>query len=102
MAKTGIIAGRLRDKNNKLTQYLSGDRIVYVKGNFSPVLHTFANINNNKCKIWHQSQQMACQRCRRLGHHTSETDKCDAYIEDPEIITIRSHSMYYAIITLHP
>ena len=33
---------------------------------------------------------MACQRCRRLGHHTSETDKCDAYIEDPEVITIRS------------
>ena len=90
MVKTGIIAGRLRDKNNKLTQYLSGDRIVYVKGNFSPVLHTFANINNNKCKIWHQSQQMACQRCRRLGHHTSETDNCDAYIEDPEVITIRS------------
>ena len=37
-----------------------------------------------------QSQQMSCQRCRRLGHHTSETDKCDTYIEDPEIITIRS------------
>ena len=90
MVKTGVIAGRLRDKNNKLTQYLLGDRIVYVKGNFSPVLHTFANINNNKCQISHQSQQMACQLCRRLGHHTSETDKCDAYIEDPEIITIRS------------
>ena len=58
---------------------------MYVKGNFSPVLHTFANINNNKCKILHQSQQRACQRCRRLDHH-----KCDAYIEDPEVITIRS------------
>ena len=32
MIKTGVIAGRLRDKNSKLTQYLSGDRIVYVKG----------------------------------------------------------------------
>ena len=49
LVKTGVIAGRLRDKNNKLTQYLSEDRIVYVKGNFSPVLHTFPNINNNKC-----------------------------------------------------
>ena len=88
--KTGVIAGRLRDKNNNLTQYLSGDRIVYVKGNFSPVLHTVATINNNKCKIWHQSQKLACQRCRCLGHHTSEMDKCDAYVEDPDVITIRS------------
>ena len=90
MIKTGVIAGRLRDKNSKLTQYLSGDRIVYVKGNFSPVLHSFANINNNKCKILHQSQHLACQRCRCLGHHTSETNKCDAYIEDTEGITIKS------------
>ena len=65
---------------------------MYVKGNFSPVLHNFAYniINNAKCKIWHQSQHLACQRCRCFGHHTSETKKCDAYIEDPEVITIKS------------
>ena len=88
--KTGVIAGRLRDKNNNLTQYLSGGRIVYVKGNFSPVLYTFDTINNNKWKIGHQSQKLAYQRCRCLGHHTSETDRCDAYVEDPDVITIRS------------
>ena len=49
-----------------------------------------ATINNNKCKIWYQSQKLACQRCQCLGHHTSETDMCDAYIEDPDVITIRS------------
>ena len=88
--KTGVIAGRLRDKNNNLTQYLSGDRIVYVKGNFFPVLPTFANIDNNKCKVWHQSQKIACQRCHCLGHLTSETEKCAAFVEDPDVITIRS------------
>ena len=92
--KTGVIAGRLRDKNSKLTQYLSGNRIVYVKGNFSPVLHSFANINNNTSKIWHQSQHLACQRCRCLGHHTS-----DAYIEDPEVITIKSQ---YVLCNYYP
>ena len=73
MIKTGVIAGRLHDKNSKLTQYLSGDLIVYAKGNFSSVLHIFANINNNKCKIWHRSQNLAFQWCRCLGHHTLET-----------------------------
>ena len=28
MVKTSVIAGRLRNKNNKLTQYLSGDHIM--------------------------------------------------------------------------
>ena len=64
MIKTDVIAGRLRDKNTILTRYLSGGRIVYIKGNCSPVLHSFANINNNKFKIWHQSQR---QGCRCLG-----------------------------------
>ena len=54
------------------------------------MLHTFAIINNNKCKISHQSQKLACQRCRCFGHHTSGTDKCDAYAEDPDVIRIRS------------
>ena len=38
----------------------------------------------------HQSQHLACQRCRCLGHHTPETKKCDAFIEDPEVITVKS------------
>ena len=83
----GVIAGRLRDKNNSPTQYLSGHRIVYVKGNFSPVLPTFAN---DKCKVWHQSQKIVWQRCHCLGHLTSETEKCAAFVEDPDVIMIRS------------
>ena len=63
---------------------------MYIKRDFSPVLHSFAYINNNKCKIWHQSQHLACQRCCCRGNHTSETKKCDAFIEDPEVITIKS------------
>ena len=90
IVKSGVIAGRLRDKNNKFTHYLSGDRIVYVKGKFSPVLPNFAHIDFTKCKIWHPSQDTACQRCRCLGHHTSEVSKCDAYTEDSDVITIRS------------
>ena len=49
-----------------------------------------AHIDFTKCKIWHPSQDTACQRCRCLGHHTSEVSKCDAYTEDSDVITIRS------------
>ena len=42
MVKTGIIPARLLDNENRLTPFLSGDRFVYVKGNFSSVLHPSA------------------------------------------------------------
>ena len=56
--KTDVIHGRIRDeKNNMLTQFLSGDRFVYVKGKFSPALHSLANINSGRCRIFHASQK---------------------------------------------
>ena len=88
--KTGVISARLRDHNNKLTQYYSGDRFVFVKGNFSPVLHNSAIIENHKCRIFHKSQEQACSRCRKIGHAYTNTAACDAYHNDPNVITIRS------------
>ena len=53
--KTDVIHGRIRDeKNNILTQFLSGDRFVYVKGNFSPVLLSHVDLNSSKCRILHK------------------------------------------------
>ena len=90
IVKTGIIPARLRDNENRLTPFLSGDRFVYVKGNFSPVLHPSAILGGSKCKVLHKSQHEACLRCRHLNHKTHETHKCDAYSDDQEVITIKS------------
>ena len=38
--KSGIIFSRLRDSENKLTPYCSGDRFVYVRGNMSQAIQS--------------------------------------------------------------
>ena len=89
--KSGVIHGRIRnDKNNVLTQFLSGDRFVFVKGNFSPVLPSSANLNSIRCRIWHTPQKHACIRCRHTSHSTSETEKCEAFTNDQEVVIIKS------------
>ena len=90
IVKTGVIPARLRDHENKLTTFLSGDRFVYVRGNFSPALHPTAIMGGSKCRVLHKSQYDACLRCRNLDHKTQETHKCDAYSDDLDVITIKS------------
>ena len=84
IVKTGIIPARL------LTSFLSGDRFVYVRSNFSPALHPTAIMGGSKCRVLHKSQYDACLRCRNLDHKTQETHKCDAYADDLDVITIKS------------
>ena len=64
--KSGIIFSRLRDSENTLTPYCSGDRFVYVRGNMSQAIYSTALIEHNKCRVWHKSQETACARCRNL------------------------------------
>ena len=88
VVKSGVIASRIRDNENKLTPFYTGDRFVYVKGLFSPALHNIELIDHNKCRIWHKSQGVACMRCRQIDHKTTNTSKCNA--EKQNIVTIRS------------
>ena len=68
------------------TKFLSRYRFGYVKGKFSPALHSFANINSGKCRIFHESQKNACMRCRQLNHSTTETEQCEAYSNDQNVL----------------
>ena len=90
--KSGIIFSRLRDSENKLTPYCSGDRFVYVRGNMSQDIHSTALIEHNKCCVLHKVQETACARCRKTDHATTNTNRCDAFKEDPDTIIIRSPS----------
>ena len=56
IVKTGIIPARLRDYENRRTPFSSGDRFVYVKGNFSLALHPSAILGGSKCTVLHKSQ----------------------------------------------
>ena len=89
--RSKVISSRIRGSDNKLTPFYSGDRFVYVKGNFSPVLHATASINFNKCRVFHKAQEKACERCKQISHSTADTDKCDAFCNDcNDIIAFRS------------
>ena len=90
-----IIPTRLRNKKRELTPYLSGDRFLYVRGDFRRVLPSMISINNYKCRVMHQSQELACRRCQFLGHTVNNTAVCD----DPIVISIRSPKTPYVIIT---
>ena len=76
VVKSGVISSRLREMNNKLTKFFSGDRFVFVKGKLTHAFHSHAIIRNAKCRIWHKSQEVACKRCRRLGHTYNNTEAC--------------------------
>ena len=85
-----IIPARLRNKKRELTPYLSGDRFLYVRGDFRRVLPSMISISNHKCRVIHQSQELACRRYRFLGHTANNTAVCDAFCDDPNVIAIRS------------
>ena len=91
VVKSKVISGKIRNQQNELTEYYSGERIVYVKGSFSPALPMYADFGKHRTRVWHASQYDACKRCRHLDHNHLETDKCDAFMqEDDDAIAFRS------------
>ena len=61
-----------------------------MRGNIKRVLPSLISIGNNKCRVFHKSQELACSRCRYLGHSSGNTEACDAHCLDPNLITIHS------------
>ena len=96
IVKSGVISARFRDTQNKLTPFFSGDRFVFVKGNLTQALHTNTFIDFAKCRIWHKKQELACKRCRMIGHLSTDTELCKAFINDQNIITIRSSNCVFS------
>ena len=90
VVKSKVISGKIRNQQNELTEYYSGERIVYVKGSFSPALPMYADFGKHRTRVWHASQYDACKRCRHLDHNQLETDKCDAFMHDDDVIAFRS------------
>ena len=97
--KTSVIHSRIRDQQNKLTRFCSGDRFGYVKGQFSPVLHVNAIVESHRCQILHKSQSDARIRCCETTHRTHETEKCKAYVDDEDVIIIKSQKFLIATIS---
>ena len=86
--RSDVITGKIRNANNELTEFLNGDRYVYVEAGFSPVLEQETTINGHTCRIWHSNQAMKCKRCSGDNHRTTDAVECPAYIDEPEDVII--------------
>ena len=92
--KSGVISARIRDNDNKLTPFYNGYKFVYVKGLFSPSIHNTCLVDNNKCRVWHKSQEKSCARCRHTDHTSLNTEKCEAYTAEQDALSICSPKKY--------
>ena len=100
-----IIHAKLRNQKRELTPFLSGERFVYIKTGLRRALPSVVDINHNQCRIFHPSQEKSCSRCRYMGHSRQNTEVCNAYTENSDIIPIRSannvmSNFYQCVITL--
>ena len=85
-----IRVAKERDDDGELTSFFNGDRYVYAMSPVQPVLPFIARIAEQRCRIFHASQQNTCTVCGTLGHRAKGTD-CPAYTDLQEIETVVSY-----------
>ena len=62
-------------------KFLNGDRFIYMKLNpnvVPPIAHRI-QIGEYDCRVQYSSMNQICERCKRHGHKTSDTKKCEAF-----------------------
>ena len=88
--RSGVILTRIPSRKNNLTQYYNGDRVIYAKQGFYPVLPKYGQINGINCKIWHTHQEMFCTRCETDEYRTIDSAKCETFKDRPGSIVFKS------------
>ena len=78
---------------------------MYITGGVTRALPWVVDINHNKCIIFHPSQEKFCNRCRYTWHCSQNSELCNAYTENSDIISIRSQNnvmsnFYQCVVTL--
>ena len=83
-----------RDRVNQDTpsEYINGDRHLYVHSPVTPPLPKDSYIEGWQVRLWHKTQNNYCRRCAEHGHKTDETDRCPSYQADAPTIAFRADS----------
>ena len=68
--------------NNEPTQFLNGDRYVFMKVDQTHPLPDKCVMGGYPCRIWYSSKRVQCKRCSYHGHRDDSPD-CPYYIEAP-------------------
>ena len=90
--RSGVILTRTRipSRENHLTPYYKGDRVIYAKHGSYPVLPKYGQINGVNCKIRHTHQEMFCTRCETDEHRTIDSEKCESFQDRPGLVIFKS------------
>ena len=87
-----MIRAKGRDpQTKKLTPYLTGDIFFYAVGPIVPPLPKSLNISGTNCLVIHDTQTNFCERCKKVGHQTSDSIKCPLF-EKKNITCVKSPS----------
>ena len=87
--RSDVIRSRIPSRDNNLTSFYNGDRIIYVKEGFFPVLPEDTSISGAPCKVWHPNQKIFCERCCDETHRTFDTNKCDSFCATPNSVVFK-------------
>ena len=79
--RSNVINGKVRNSDNELTTYLTGDRYVYARKGFT-ALPTEITINGTRCRVWHSSQANKCKRCG-LNRQKIDFQECPPLVKEP-------------------
>ncbi len=88
--KSKLQYARARSRTNQLTDIMTGDRYILLKGPIVPVLPNRVKIGQFTARVYHDSQFKVCKACGDLGHRFKDPE-CPAY--DPELnaLLFRGH-----------
>ena len=73
-----------------MSQFINGDRFVYVSSDVTPPLPKETVIAGHPCRIWHPSQKNFCKRCASHGHRTVDVDICESHEADCVVAASRA------------
>ena len=91
VTRSNVIMARIPAPGNTLSPYFSGDRIIYAKEGFWPVLPKLLRIDGEPCKLWHKNQEIHCKRCESHEHRTIDYDNCPLYVQNPDSYVFKSN-----------
>ena len=78
---SGVMSSKARNNaTNRSSNFLNGDRYVYVQSGFKTPLPAKVKIGNHTCRIWRPTKQLKCLRCAATDHKTVDTRSCPAYV----------------------
>ena len=79
---------KIYKSTSRNSKFYNGDRFVYVQlnPNAHPPIAPRIKVGDFSCRVQFSSMNAVCERCRKQGHHTHDTSKCEAYeAEQPNV-----------------